>query len=165
MISAIGHIVFYLVLAAGVLLTSLGAPGTWVILIASTIYGWATGFTEVTPSVLGVMALIAILLEGIEFLLAVKLAEKMGTGKKASWAAVAGAILGGIWGTGIFPIIGSLIGALAGAFLGAVIYEMLSGKSSREVVKSGKGALIGRGGAVVIKTTGAIIMAVIVIMA
>ena len=145
------------------LLTSLGAPGTWLILIASAIYGWATDFAEVTPQVLGIMALIAILLEGIEFLLAVKLAEKMGTGKKASWAAVVGAILGGIWGTGIFPIIGSLIGALAGAFFGAIIYEMLSGKSSRDVWKSGRGALIGRGGAVVMKTIGAVIMAIIVI--
>ena len=165
MLGLLGHILFYLVLAGGVLLTSLGAPGTWVILIASALYGWATGFAGVTPQILAILALIAVMLEVVEFLLAVKLAEKMGTGKKASWAAVAGAIIGGIWGTAIFPLIGSLIGVLAGAFLGATIWEMIQGKPSREVVKSGRGALIGRGGAVLIKTLGAATMVIIAVAA
>jgi uncharacterized protein YqgC (DUF456 family) len=163
--SILGHIFFYLILAAGVLMTSLTLPGTWVILAASVLYGWATGFETVTWQLLGWLTLIALALEGIEFLLAVKLAQKLGAEKSASWAAIIGAILGGIWGTTILPLIGSLIGALAGAFLGAVIWELLRGKPSSEALKSGRGALIGRGGATIIKTIGAIAMALIVILA
>jgi uncharacterized protein YqgC (DUF456 family) len=165
MLSILGHILFYLALVSGVLLTSLGLFGTWVILVASVIYGWVTGFSEITLQVIGILALIALALEGVEFLLAVKLAEKMGASRKASWAAVVGAILGGIWGTAIFPIIGSLIGALVGAFLAATLLELLRGKSPSEVAKAGRGALIGRGGALVVKTIGAIVMVVIILSA
>ncbi len=165
MLSVIGHIAFYMTLGLGVLLTSLGLFGTWLILVASVIYAAATGFTDVTPGVLGILALIAVVLEGLEFLLAVKLAEKMGTGKGASWAALVGAFLGGIWGTFIVPVLGSLIGALAGAFLGASLWEVLQGRSARIAWKSGRGALFGRGGALVIKTIGAVVMAIIVVTA
>ncbi len=165
MLDIAGHIIFYIVLGIGVLMTSLGAPGTWIILGASGIYGWITRFQDVTLHILLILAAIALLLEGIEFLLAVKLAEKMGTGKGASWAAVAGAIICGIWGTTIFPLVGSLIGALAGAFFGAVIWELLQGKSSKVAFESGRGALIGRGGATITKTIGAIIMVIIVVTA
>jgi uncharacterized protein YqgC (DUF456 family) len=164
-LSVFGHIAFYLVLVIGIILTPLGLSGTWVILLSSVIYGWATGFASVTAQTLGVLALIAVALEVIEFLLAVKLAQKLGTPKKASWAAVVGGILGGIWGTMIVPVLGSLIGALAGVFLGATLWEMFQGKSAREVSQAGRGALLGRGGAMVIKTIGAIVMVVIVITA
>lgn len=163
--SILGHVFFYLILAAGVLMTSLTLPGTWVILAASVVYGWATGFEAVTFQLLGWLLAFALALEGIEFLLAVKLAQKLGTEKSASWAAIAGAILGGICGTAILPLIGSLIGVLVGAFLGAVIWELLRGKPSSEALKSGRGALIGRGGATIIKTMGAVAMVVIVILA
>lgn len=165
MIDIAGHIILYLILGVGVLLTSLGAPGTWLILVASGIYGWITRFQDITIQTLGILAGIALLLEVIEFLLAVKLAEKMGAGKTASWAAVIGAILGGIWGTAILPLIGSLVGALSGAFLGAVIWEVLRGKPANIALKSGRGALIGRGGATIAKTIGAMIMVVIVVFA
>ncbi len=165
MLEIIGHIVFYLVLAAGVLLTSLGLFGTWLILAACVVYGWATGFSDVTAQLLGILFLIAVALEGIEFLMAVKLAERMGASRKASWAAVGGTIIGGIIGTSFLPIIGSLIGAMLGAFLGATLLEMLRGSSPDVIAKSGRGALIGRGGALIIKTTGAIVMVVIALTA
>jgi uncharacterized protein YqgC (DUF456 family) len=162
-LSVIGYIVFYVALGIGVLLTPLGLSGTWVILIASVIFGWATGFESITAQTLGILALIAVALEVLEYLLAVKLAQKLGTPKQASWAAVAGGIIGGIWGTLIVPVLGSLIGALAGVFLGATIWEMIQGKSPSEVSQAGRGALLGRGGALVVKTIGAIVMVVIVI--
>ncbi|TKJ41711.1 hypothetical protein CEE37_03855 [candidate division LCP-89 bacterium B3_LCP] len=159
----LGHILFYLILFCGVLLTSISMPGTWVIVVASAVFGLITGFENMTYQLLGGLAIAALALEGIEFLLAVKLAEKMGTGKQASWIAVVGAIVGGIWGTTILPIIGSLIGALGGAFFAAVIWELIQGKSYTEAFKSGRGALIGRGGATIVKTIGAITMVIVII--
>jgi len=160
----LGHILLFIVLFIGVLLTTLGLFGTWVIFGAGFIYAWITGFNVIPMSTVLTLLGIAILLEGLEFILAVKLAEKMGAGKSASWAAVIGGLVGGIIGTGFLPVIGSLFGVLIGAFLGAVTWEMLQGKTSAEAIRAGRGAFFGRGGAILVKTMGAIVMSMMIVM-
>ncbi|MFH1863133.1 MAG: DUF456 domain-containing protein [bacterium] len=164
-LSVIGQIAYYLLLALGVLLTPLGAPGTWLILITGTVYGWATGFQHVTLDLLGWLLVIAVLLEVVEFLLSVKLAQKLGSSREASWAALAGAILGSIIGTPPLPLIGTLVGALVGAFVGAVLWEAVRGKSLEAALRSGVGAFIGRGGAIITKTAGAVTMVIMLLIA
>ncbi|MBU0517659.1 DUF456 domain-containing protein [bacterium] len=161
--TVLGTILLFLTLFVGVLMTSLGLFGTWVILGAGFIYAWITGFAVITLNTLITLAGIAVILEVVEFVLAVKLAEKMGAGKSASWAAVVGGFIGGIIGTGFLPIIGSVIGVLIGAYFSAVLWEMLHGKSSAEAMRAGRGAFVGRGGAILAKTMGSIIMVFIIV--
>ena len=45
----------------------LGFPGTFVIVVAATVYAWATGFATVGWSTVGWLLLLALAAEGIEF--------------------------------------------------------------------------------------------------
>lgn len=138
-----------------------GLPGTFLIVIAALVYGWATGFTAVTLSTVGWLLLLALIGEGIEFFAGAAGAAA----ERPTWRVTAGALLGGIVGgligTPFLFGVGSFIGALIGAFVGAAVAVTWEGGSMHHAVRAGVGAMRGRLLGFVLKSAVAVVMLIV----
>jgi len=144
-------------------------PGTWLMIgFAVAIHliddAWLLP-KGVSPSTgwwaIGIAVALAVVGEIIEFGAGAYGAKVGGGGKRASWGAIIGGIVGAIALTPIIPIpvLGTLIGAIGGCFVGALVGEM-TGKdpsTASEAVKPAVGASIGRA----LGTTGKLIIAIL----
>jgi uncharacterized protein YqgC (DUF456 family) len=150
------------VLCVSALLTLvLGLPGTFLIVLIGAAYGWATGFAEVTPGILGWLFGLALLAEAIEFVSAAR-----GGGEAApkpslriTVGAVVGAVGGGLLCAPLFFGLGALFGAFGGAFVGAGLAAIWEGHDRRVAVRHGMQALRGRVLGFVVKSAIATAMA------
>lgn len=137
-------ILFFIVMAAGLILLVFGLPGTWVILIAAALFDWITGNPGIGWGLLGLLLLLATIGELVEFISGILGAKKY----DASGQATVAAFIGGIVGAVIFaPIafgLGAILGAFLGAFTGAFAIEYIRDNEFRRAWRSGLGALIGR---------------------
>ena len=137
------YLILLLVLLTGLLLNVLSLPGNWVMLLAVVLYGWVTEWAYVGWVWIVVFLVIALAAEVVEFYAGGAGAKKAGGGVWGTVGALAGAVIGGIFLTGLIlvPVIGTLAGIILGTFLGAMVAEMLAGQ------EAGKSALIGVGAA------------------
>ena len=158
----LGHIIFWLVMIAGIVIIPFGIPGTFIILGNALVYGWLTDFVEVSWSFLGVLLLIAVIAEVIEFFLGAATAGKYGASKTGMFGAIVGGFLGAIFGTTIVPLIGTLIGAFVGAFAGAALFEYAESKDFDKALRVGFGAFLGSLGGKLMKIAAAVAMVVMV---
>ena len=143
---------FFLIVSLG--LNASGAPGNWIMLGVAGLYSWL--MPNRSPYdfgliVIGLVLLLAIIGEILEFFTGAIITKKAGGTKRGMWFSIIGSIIGSL--AGIFlgipiPIIGSLIAALlfsgAGALLGAYYGEKVEGKSSKEAWKVGVSSFTGR---------------------
>jgi len=159
-------LLYFLVLLislAGVALNVASLPGNWVMFAAalglSAWHGWQK------PHWLGLLLILVILLlaEVIEFVGGMIGARQFGATKSASWAAIAGAIAGGI--IGIPPITLAVLGidhivcAVLGAFLAAWAVELVMWQRPMgEATKAATGAALGRGVGIVGKIGGGLLV-------
>jgi uncharacterized protein len=157
-------ILLALIALAGLLLTAIGLPGTWIFLAvagliklfdpASALDWW--------PILVGVgLGLIA---EAIEWVAASRYARKYGGSTRAGWGALIGGIAGAIIGFPV-PIIGPLIGAVVGTFLGALVAEYSVSGLTGGAERVAWGATIGRLVATVAKVGFGVVIAVLVLTA
>ncbi len=160
----LGSVVFVLVLFAGLAVIPFGIPGTFVIVLDSFIYGWATGFRPVTLEFVGILLAISLVVEGIEFFFGALAARKYGSSAWGMWGALLGGFLGAIYWTPLFPPIGTFVGAFAGAFVGAFVLELLSQRDAHRALKAGWGAFLGALGGKMLKILTAIGMLVVVLI-
>lgn len=121
-------------------------PGNWLIVISTGLFAWwrwDEGYFSVYTLV--AIVILAILGEIIEFLSGMGGAKRAGAGWKSSMGAIAGAILGAIFGTGLIPIpiLGTVLGACIGAGLITWSLEVRSGKRRDQSMRAGVGAGIG----------------------
>jgi hypothetical protein len=130
-------------------------PGNWLIVGLAALFTYllppaeyGRGFGWIT---VGVLVLIAILGEVIEFAAGAAGAAKHGASRRAMLLSILGAGVGSIGGAAIgipVPFIGPLIAAVgggaAGAFGGAYLGEVWKGKLHPERTAVSTGALIGR---------------------
>ena len=148
----LGWAAFALAILIGLLLDLLGLFGNWIILAAIGVL-WGVGGWEhfgIWP-MLAMLAL-ALLGEGLEFILAAYGAKKFGGSKGGMIAALVGTLVGAILGTPVFPLVGTLIGACLGAFAFAAGYEHLKHeKDAREAMWTGTGAALGKVGGLLAK--------------
>jgi uncharacterized protein YqgC (DUF456 family) len=121
-----------------------GLPGTWVVLIASFLYDWTTGFARIGYPMLAVLLGVALLGELLEYLLGMAGARRFGASRKGAFASLAGGIIGAILCAPVFFGVGALLGLFAGAFLGAFLYEWMAHRDLARSMKSGLGAFLGR---------------------
>ena len=154
--SIVWAILLLLVLAAGWLLTVLGMPGNWLMVVAVVVYVLlvpAESATGVGWPIAVAMAVLAGLGELLEFLAGALGVAKAGGSKRGAALALVGSIGGGVLGLSVgtlipVPVLGSLIGAVliagAGAFAGAVLGEKWKGRQMAESVEIGKAAFWGR---------------------
>jgi uncharacterized protein YqgC (DUF456 family) len=94
-------------------------------------------------------------------------AAKGGGSKKGAIGAVVGSLIGAIVGSGIllFPL-GTIAGSVVGAAIGTMIIEKgVENKTWADTTRAGKGAALGRLAATVGKTTLALIIALVLIIA
>jgi hypothetical protein len=122
---------WYLLLLAvqcvGLFFTMLGLPGLWLMVIGVAGYAWWTGWDVYVgwPGLVAVTGL-AVLAELIEFLSSSSGAKKAGASRRGMIGGIVGAIVGGIFFTGLvpIPILGTILGVCIGAFAGAAVVEM-----------------------------------------
>ena len=135
-------------------LNLVGLPGNWLIVIIAifwTLIGPAGyQFHWAISVALGVLALVG---ELLEFLTSVLGTKKLGGSTRGATLSVIGSIVGGLLGAifGIpfpIPLVGMLIGSVlfagVGAWVGASLGEKWIGKSTRESLKIGGAAFVGR---------------------
>jgi uncharacterized protein YqgC (DUF456 family) len=154
------------------LLSLITLPGNWIIVAAVAIYAWL--FPEnadrgMAWSTVGVLVLLAILGEVVEFGAGAAGAAKQGASRRGIVLSILGAMLGSFTGLAIgapIPILGpfvmAVIGGALGAFVGAYIGEAWKGRSEEERRAAGRGAFSGRlWGTVGKLAVGAIMLAIV----
>jgi uncharacterized protein len=146
----------------GLVLTALGLPGLWLFLLVAT--GATLLGAASAPSLAALIAgfVLATLAEIIEWVAQVRWTGRAGGSRRASWAALAGGILGAFAGVPI-PVLGPIIGSFAGSFLGALVAEY---SLSRDTALAGRvawGALIGRVVATTFKMALSVVVAAVII--
>ncbi|NIR48502.1 DUF456 domain-containing protein [candidate division KSB1 bacterium] len=158
----IGYFFFWLVMFVGIVIIPFGIPGTFVIVGNALIYAWLTDFIEITWAFLGILLLISIVAEVIEFFLGAVAAGKYGASRMGMFGAILGGLLGAIWGTPVAPLIGTVIGAFIGAFAGAALFEYFVTKDLQTSLKAGYGAFLGSVGGKLTKIAAGVAMVVMV---
>jgi uncharacterized protein len=146
-------LLLFLVICACAVLTLLGLPGNWAIIVVTLLFATLVppeaGLAIGIPVFIGMLAL-ALLGELLEFFLsAAGLAR--GASKRGAMLALVGSVFGSFIGAVMFsvvPIIGTIVGLLLGgalgAMTGAVIGEKSLGKDTQESLRLGKIAFWGR---------------------
>jgi len=140
---------------AAIALNIISLPGNWLILAAAIILCLLHNGHQPHWIFLLLILLILLAAELVEFLSGMIGARKFGASKSAAWAAILGAMLGGL--IGIPPITAPTLGtdhifaAVAGAFLAAWLVELLKQKSLKAASLGALGAALGRGTGLVTK--------------
>ena len=147
-------ILLILVLLACWLLTIIGAPGNWFMIVAVFLYvlfGPEDGHLQIHWAWIIGLIVFAALGEIFEFLAGAFGAAKMGGSKRGATLAFVGSLIGGIVGLyfGLpIPIIGQLVAALLfaclGALVGAMMGEKWKGRDWKESFQIGTAAAVGR---------------------
>ncbi|UCG16859.1 MAG: DUF456 domain-containing protein [Phycisphaerales bacterium] len=109
---------------AGVLLAVVQLPGTWLILAVAIAYSWLGDWDRLTPTVLCVLAGMAVIGELVEFAASALVVRRAGASRRASWYALGGGFIGMFVFSLPLPVIGTVAGGVIGCFVGAVIGEM-----------------------------------------
>jgi uncharacterized protein YqgC (DUF456 family) len=119
-------------------------PGNWLMILTTLVALWGLREHDLF-SVRMIVAVVLLALAGelIEFFAGFGGAKKVGAGRLGSLAAIGGALVGAVVGTGFLPVIGTLLGGCIGAGLATWGVERLSGRQPDEAMRSGVGA--GRG--------------------
>lgn len=140
------YAILVIVMLGGLVLNVLTLPGNWLMLLATFLYGWLTGWVYVGAVTLIVLLVLASLGELVEFLAAGRAASKVGGSRWGTVGAILGGLIGAILLTGLIPIpiLGTLAGVLIGTFVGATAGEYIAGKEVAEMVAIGAVATKGR---------------------
>jgi uncharacterized protein YqgC (DUF456 family) len=151
MSATVGEILFLVVLTIAWLAIPVGVPGTLVMLIASLLYAWVSGFRELDGQDLLWIAGIALPAEGADQLLGIWAARRYGGTLKGVFGSVAGGLLGSVLLGPLFPIIGTVIGAILGAFAGTYVVERVVQKDARLALRAAWGGFLGRTAGIILK--------------
>jgi uncharacterized protein len=169
MLDIVLSIILLVIALAAVSLNVVSLPGNWVILAAGLAMSIYHGGHQ--PNWVVLVAILVVLLgaELIEFLSGMVGARKFGASKAAAWAAIAGAVIGGL--VGVPPItlmmlgVDHLFAAVAGAFLAAWMVELLRQRPMKEASLAALGAALGRGTGLAAKIGAGVLAWVILLLA
>jgi len=161
-LSILGHLIFFFILLLGLISLFFGLPGTWLILVTTTVYAWVTGFAHVGGGMILSLALLTLVGEVVEYLFGIAGARRFGSSGRGILFSIVGGFVGAVVGAPLFFGFGAVLGALVGAFLGAVLIEVLTYGAAewRKAVRSGWGNFLGRIAGVITKMAIAIGMIV-----
>jgi uncharacterized protein len=142
-------------------------PGTWLmVLVTALLKWWQPAYVQVSWTVLGIAAGLAVLGEVLEFVLGAAGSRHAGGSKRAAVLAIVGGLVGGIAGTALpVPIVGTLIGACLGAFAGSLLGDLWAGRPLFPSFQAGWGAAVGRFWGTVSKLVVGAIMLVVLALA
>ncbi len=141
-------------MVVGWVLTLLGLPGNWLMVVAAALYAWlapTSGVTELAWSSVVVMAVLAAIGEIAEFGAGVWGARKAGGSRRAAVFSLIGSMVGAIAGAALglpIPVLGpplaAVLGGAFGALAGAGFAEHTLGEDSRQSLRVGGAAFVGR---------------------
>jgi len=172
--SIVWALLLILIVLAGWILTLLGMPGNWFMVVAVIVYvllvpvgssaaiGWGVVVALVALAALG---------ELLEFLAGALGVTRAGGSRRGAVLALAGSLIGAVVGLFVgvpIPLVGPAVGAVllagVGAMVGAVLGESWKGRGLGESCRIGRAAFWGRVLGTVAKTiVGAAMVATIVI--
>ena len=132
-------VVLIVAMPIGLIAVVLGLPGTWLILGASALYGWLTGFAVITDRLLLGLLLLAIVAEILELSAGLWGARRYGGSKSAMLATLIGGALGAVVLTPMIFGFGTLVGALVGAFAGGFLLTYLEQRRMSKAMRLGWG--------------------------
>lgn len=136
MLEIIIYIVSGVFALVGLILTVLNLPGIWFVYTSTVMVAILTGFEKITPLLLIILFLVAILSTFIDNIVAVLGVKKTGG---SVWGML-GAILGGFIGL----IVGNVVGLFLGPLIGATAFEyFFAHKSIDESLRAGIGSFLG----------------------
>ncbi len=162
-VSALGVTMLAIACAVGLAAIVFGLPGTVLIAGSGLAYAWAGGFERVSLATVLAVAFLALVAEGLEFLLGARLGGPERPSVKVSLAVVVGGFVGGLLGAPFFFGLGSLPGALAGAFAGAALMRAAEGGGLSGSLATGRAAAKGRLLGFIAKTSVAVVMTVLLL--
>jgi len=154
-----------LLLVAASLFVYLGLGGTFIIIGLALIHALATGFDPVTWKLLAVLLGLALLGEGIEFVVGTFYVAKKGASKAGVIGAFTGGLLGAALGNGVVPVVGAVLGSFLGGFAGAVLGEYYTRERLEPSLRVGGHAFLGRLAAMMIKHFIALFMVFLILRA
>ena len=138
------YLLWSLLLVTASLLVYLGLGGNFVLAGLALIHALVTGFDPISWQLVLVLVGIALVGEGVEFIVGTFYPAKQGATK----AGVVGAFIGGLLGAGlgnsVVPVIGAVLGSFVGAFGGAVLGEYQRNQRLEPSLRIGGHAFLGR---------------------
>jgi uncharacterized protein YqgC (DUF456 family) len=154
------------------LLSLITLPGNWIIVAAAALFAWLypeNAGRGMMWSTVGVLIILAILGEIVEFGAGAAGAAKQGASRRGIVLSILGAMVGSFTGLAIGapililgPFVMAVFGGALGAFVGAYIGEAWKGRSEEERRAAGRGAFSGRlWGTVGKLAVGAIMLAIV----
>lgn len=145
------------VMAAALLLTPLGVPGLWIMVVVLAVGAWtgAVGWLIVV-----IAAVLAGLAEAVEYLIVERMNVRYGGSRMAFWGAIVGGIAGVIVGMPI-PVIGPVMAGFAGSFAGAALATLYETRHAGVAARVGWGTLLGRMWAAAAKVAAGLIILVL----
>ena len=139
-------IVLIVLNAVWLLLVLFGLPGNWLVVLSTCLFAWwrwedgvFSIYTLIDITVLAVLG------ELFEFLGSMRGAKRTGASRYGTIAALAGAIIGAMFGTFMIPVLflGTVLGACIGAGLGVWAIEVSRGRKMEESIRCSVGAGLG----------------------
>ena len=139
---------------AALLANLFSLPGNWLMVIATAVFAVAVSAEDgrgISLSTVGVLLVLAILGEVLEFVAGAAGAARQGGSRRAMALSLSGTMIGSICGAVVaapIPVVGPIIGALGGgalgAFTGAYLGEMWKGTDTDQRVRVSQAAMWGR---------------------
>jgi uncharacterized protein YqgC (DUF456 family) len=146
------------IMVVALLLIPLGLPGLWVMIGVLTL---AVAGNEVSPWILLVLIVVAVLAELAEWAIVARTSARWGGSRKAFWGAIAGGLGGILLGLPVpLPILGPLLAGLLGTFAGAAAVTLWETRAMRSAGRVGCGAVLGRAFAAAAKTAAGVVILV-----
>jgi hypothetical protein len=143
-------VVVALLVIAGLAGTVIPAlPGVPLVMAGLFVGAWIGNFESVSWLTLGILTLLTVFAQVVDFLASAFGVRYTGAGVRAFWGATAGAIVGIFFG---------IPGLVLGPFVGAVLGEISSGTGWRQSSRAGLGAWLGMLFATAIKLAIAFLM-------
>jgi uncharacterized protein YqgC (DUF456 family) len=158
-----GFALWALLLILASLTVYLGLSGNWFVAGLALIYALLTGFDRVGWPILLLLVGLALLGEGVEFVLGTFYVARKGATRGGVVLAFVGGIAGAVVGNGLVPIVGAVLGSFVGAFVGAVGGEYLRQRRVEPSLRIGTHAFVGRVLAMVAKHVIGLVMVLLVL--
>jgi uncharacterized protein YqgC (DUF456 family) len=168
-LEAIGQWSWYflwsLLLVTASLLVYLGLGGNFVVIGLALVHALITGFDPISWQLLLVLVGIAVLGEGVEFVVGTFYPAKQGATKAGVVGAFIGGLLGAALGNSLVPVIGAVLGSFVGAFTGAVFGEYQRNQRLEPSLRIGGHAFLGRMIAILFKHALGLVMVFLILKA
>ena len=152
-----------LLLIAASLFVYLGLGGTFIIIGLASTHALVTGFDPISWNLLAILLGLALLGEGIEFMVGTFYVAKKGASKAGVIGAFTGGLAGAAAGNALLPVAGAILGSFLGAFGGAVLGEYYNREKLEPSLRIGCHAFFGRLLAILIKHIIALVMVFLIL--